>query len=131
MKTNKQEREAIASKFIKKMKEDLILKNEKLKKKAIFSTLTKLEKKEQTLRDEAAAVNDQIKVQMAAYNKDYCSEYWSLSNEWRYGDKTEIRLCLENEYALKNDLCNAILIAQVNSDTVSDLMRCLEEEVNL
>jgi len=131
MKTNKQEREAIASKFIKKMKEDLILKNEKLKKKAIFSTLTKLEKKEQTLRDEANAVNDQIKVQMAAYNKDYCSEYWSLSNEWRYGDKTEIRLCLENEYALKNDLCNAILIAQIGSDTVYDLMKCLEEEVNL
>jgi hypothetical protein len=42
MKTNKQEREAIASKFIKRMKERLILKNEELKKKAIFSTITKV-----------------------------------------------------------------------------------------
>ena len=131
MKTNKQEREAIASKFIKRMKERLILKNEKLKKKAIFSTITKLKKKEQTLRDEADAVNSQIKVEMASYNKDYCSKYWSLSDEWRYGDEKEIRLCLENEYALKNDLCNAILIAQIGSDTVYDLMKCLEEEVNL
>ena len=131
MKTNKQEREAIASKFIKRMKEELILKNEKLKKKAIFSTITKLEKKEQTLRDEADAVNNQIKVEMASYNKAYCSEYWSLSNEWRYGDEKETRLCLENEYALKNDLCNAILIAQVDSDTVNDILNCLEEEVNL
>ena len=132
MKTNRQEREAIASKFYKRMEAKMVDKNEEFKKTSTYKELLKLKAEEQKLEDEASKIRDVILKKMHSFNKANPSEYWKLTNEYNYQSRNQrFRLQLESMYSCQTDLCNAILIAQVGADNVADIMKMLEEEVRL
>ena len=65
MKTNKQEREAIASKFHKRMEADMVTKNEGFKKTSLYKELSKLEAEK-----EALSVEQERQAAEAQFQKD-------------------------------------------------------------
>jgi ribosome-binding ATPase YchF (GTP1/OBG family) len=134
MKTNKAEREAIASKFIKRMKEKIILRNKNFKKSKDYKDISKNVDELAKLRDRESTLDSVVREQIAKYNKDNPSEYWKLTTDtgYRYSDnETGLRLIVESEYSLRPLLCDAILIAQVGVETVDEMFEYLEKEVAL
>ena len=131
MKTNKQEREAIASKFYKRMEAQMVDMNEKFKKTSTYKELLKLKAEQKKLNDEAAKIGEVIQKKMNSFNEANPSEYWKLTNDYNYRSPDTFRLELESMWSCQTDLCNAILIAQVGADNVADIMKILEQEVRL
>lgn len=136
MKTNKQEREAIAKKFYKRLQDKIVLRNEMFKKMSTYKELKKLEKTKHDLNKELAKVNDSIGKKIASYNKLNPSEYWKLSHDRDYDYDTgetnyDFRLVLDSEWCIIPELSNAILIAQVGAETVEQLLEVLEKEVRI
>ena len=131
MKTNKQEREAIASKFYKRMEAQMVDMNEKFKKTSTYKELVKLKAEQKKLNDEAQKIGEVIQKKMNSFNEANPSEYWKLTNDYNYRSPDTFRLELESMWSCQTDLCNAILIAQVGADNVADIMKMLEEEVRL
>ena len=132
MKTNKQEREAIANRFYKKMEAKMVDKNEAFKKSSTYKKLTKLRLEKKKMLDQASKIGDEIQKGINSFNKENPSEYWNLSDNYNYrSDNSDFHLALESSWSVQTDLCNAILIAQVGAETVADLMKVLEQEVRL
>jgi len=132
MKTNKQEREAIASKFYKRMESQMVVKNEEFKKTALYKELLKLKAEKDRLAKESTKVGDSIKKKIHSFNDANSSEYWKLSDEYNYRNENEpFSIRLESMWSCQTDLCNTILIAQVGAETVEDIMKMLESEVAL
>tara|TARA_Y100000004_G_scaffold187321_1_gene239946 strand:+ start:770 stop:1177 length:408 start_codon:yes stop_codon:yes gene_type:complete len=135
MKTNKAEREAIASKFYKQMKERMILKNKEFAKTNVYKKIIQLKKEKEKLNKQLTSINDDIQYVIAAYNKKNHSEYWQLTQERNYSAydnyTDEPRLQLNSEYMCVPDLVNAILIAQVGAESVEEIFKSLEGEVKL
>ena len=135
MKTNKAEREAIASKFIKRMKEKLVLKTKELSKTKNFKDIQKNIEERERLQKKLNSLDFDVREQIATYNEDNPSEYWKLSEEntYRYRDHYEngLRLRAESQYSLIPLLMETILIAQVGVETVDELFEHLEKEVAL
>ena len=131
MKTNKQEREAIASKFYKRMEAQMVDMNEKFKKTSTYKELVKLKAEQKKLNDEAQKIGEVIQKKMNSFNEANPSEYWKLTNDYNYRSTDTFRLELESMWSCQTDLCNAILIAQVGADNVADIIKMLEQEVRL
>ena len=132
MKTNKQEREAIASKFYKRMEAQMVEKNEEFRKTSTFKELVKLKAERDKLSAEARKIEEAIEKKMIAFNKANRSEYWKLTNTYNFrNENRDFRLELESIFSCQSDLTNAILIAQVGAETVEDMMKILEQEVRL
>ena len=135
MKTNKAEREAIASKFIKRMKEKLVLRTQELSKTKGFKEIQKNIEERDKLQKKASALEDVVRKQIATYNEDNPSEYWKLSEETTYRykghDESGLRLKAEHKYSLLPILMESILIAQVGVETVDEMFEHLEKEVAL
>jgi hypothetical protein len=135
MKTNKAEREAIASKFIKRMEEKLVLKTQELSKTKDFKDIKKNIEEREKLQEKLNSLDFDVREQIAKYNKDNPSEYWKLSEEtyyrYRQNDVTGLRLKLESKYSIQPILTESILIAQVGAETVDELFEYLEREVVL
>ena len=135
MKTNKAEREAIASKFIKRMEERLVLKTQELSKTKDFKDIKKNIEEREKLQEKLNSLDFDVREQIAKYNKDNPSEYWKLSEEttyrYRQNDVTGLRLKLESKYSIQPILTESILIAQVGAETVDELFEYLEGEVVL
>ena len=132
MKTNKQEREALASKVYKRMKADMVSKNEEFKKTSLYKELSKLEAEKIRIQKEASKIGETIEKKKNSFNKDNPSEYWTLTNDYNYQDEDrDFRLRLGSLWSCQTDLCNTILIAQVGADSVEDIMKILEQEVNI
>jgi hypothetical protein len=132
MKTNKQEREAIANRFYKKMEAKMVDKNEAFKKSSTYKKLTKLSKEKRKILDQASKIGDEIQKGINSFNKENPTEYWNLTDNYSYrSENNDFHLQLESSWSVQTDLCNAILIAQVGAETVADLMKVLEEEVRL
>jgi len=136
MKTNKQEREAIAKKFYKRLQDKMVLRNEKFKKMSTYKELKKLEKAKNDLNKEVVKVNDTINKTIASYNKLNPSDYWKLSHDRDYDYNTgesnyDYRLTLDSEWCVIPELSNSILIAQVGAETVEQLFEILEKEVSV
>ena len=135
MKTNKAEREAIASKFIKRMKEKLVLKTQELSKAKGFKDIQKNIEERDKLQKKASDLEDLVRRQIATYNEDNPSEYWKLSEEttyrYRTRDENGLRLKAENKYSLLPLIMESILIAQVGVETVDEMFEHLEKEVAL
>jgi len=136
MKTNKQEREAIAKKFYKRLQDKMVLRNEKFKKMSTYKELKKLEKAKNELNKEVVKVNDTINKTIASYNKLNPSDYWKLSHDRDYDYNTgetnyDYRLTLDSEWCVIPELSNSILIAQVGAETVEQLFEILEKEVSV
>ena len=132
MKTNKAERDAIASKFIKRMKEKMIFRNKDFKKSKEYKDISKNVDELAKLRDRESTLDFVVREQIAKYNKDNPSEYWKLSDAtgYRHSDNEKgLRLQVESEYSLRPLLCDAILIAQVGVETVDEMFEYLEKEV--
>ena len=135
MKTNKAEREAIASKFIKRMEEKLVLKTQELSKAKGFKDIQKNIEERDKLQKKTSDLEDVVRRQIATYNEDNPSEYWKLSEETTYRYRTHnengLRLKPENKYSLLPILMESILIAQVGVETVDEMFEHLEKEVAL
>ena len=135
MKTNKAEREAIASKFIKRMKEKLVLRTQELSKTKGFKEIQKNIEERDKLQKKTSDLEDVVRRQIATYNEDNPSEYWNLTEEntYRYRDHYEngLRLRAETQYSLLPLLMESILIAQVGVETVDEMFEHLEKEVAL
>ena len=135
MKTNKAEREAIASKFYKQMKERMILKNKEFAKTNVYKHIIKLRKEKEKLNKQLTSINEEINESIAHYNRKNQSEYWHLTQERNYSAydnyTDEPRLQLNSEYMCVPDLVNAILIAQVGAESVEEIFKSLEGEVKL
>ena len=131
MKTNKQEREAIASKFYKRMEAQMVDMNDKFKKTSTYKELLKLKAEQKKLNGEAAKIGEVIQKKMNSFNEANPSEYWKLTDDYNYRSPDTFRLELESMWSCQTDLCNAILIAQVGADNVADIMKMLEQEVRL
>tara|TARA_R100000664_G_C2698030_1_gene99489 strand:- start:331 stop:729 length:399 start_codon:yes stop_codon:yes gene_type:complete len=132
MKTNKQEREAIANRFYKKMEAKMVDKNEAFKKSSTYKKLTKLRLEKKKMLDQASKIGIEIQKGINSFNKENPSEYWNLSDNYNYrSDNSDFHLALESSWSVQTDLCNAILIAQVGAENVADLMKVLEQEVKL
>ena len=132
MKTNKAERDAIASKFIKRMKEKMIFRNKDFKKSKDYRDISKSLGELKSLKDRANTLEFVVREQIAKYNKDNPSEYWKLTDEsgYRHSDNEKgLRLMVEHEYSLRPLLCDVILIAQVGVETVDEMFEHLEKEV--
>ena len=135
MKTNKAEREAIASKFIKRMQEKLVLKTQECSKTKDFKEIQKNIEERDKLQKKTSDLEDLVRRQIATYNEDNPSEYWKLSEEttyrYRTHDENGLRLKAENKYSLLPILMESILIAQVGVETVDEMFEHLEKEVAL
>ncbi len=135
MKTNKAEREAIASKFIKRMEEKLVLKTQECSKTKGFKEIQKNIEERDKLQRKLNSLEFDVREQIATYNEDNPSEYWKLSEETNYryrgNDETGLRLKAENKYSLLPILMESILIAQVGVETVDEMFEHLEKEVAL
>ena len=133
MKTNKQEREAIAIKFYRRMESQMITKNEAFKKTATYKKLTKLKAERNKILKESEKLNVAISKEINDFNQTNPSEYFSLTDHYDYrnNQNSDYRLNLESSWSVQNSLCNAILIAQVGAETVEDMMKILEQEVSL
>ena len=131
MKTNKQEREAIASKFYKRLEAQMVDMNDKFKKTSTYKELLKLKAEQKKLNGEAAKIGEVIQKKMNSFNEANPSEYWKLTDDYNYRSPDTFRLELESMWSCQTDLCNAILIAQVGADNVADIMKMLEQEVRL
>jgi len=132
MKTNKAEREAIASKFIRRMKEKMIFRNKDFKKSKDYKDISKNLNELKSLRDRANTLDFVVREQIAKYNEDNPSEYWKLTDDsYRYRDDNEngLRLVVENQYSLVPILCDAILIAQIGVENVDEMFEYLDKEV--
>ena len=134
MKTNKAEREAIASKFIKRMEEKMIFRNKDFKKSDDYKEISKNYEELKKLRDRSSTLDFVVREQIAKYNEDNPSEYWKLTDDsYRYRDDNEngLRLAVENQYSLVPILCDAILIAQIGVENVDEMFEYLDKEVAL
>ena len=132
MKTNKAEREAIASKFIRRMKEKMIFKNKDFKKSKDYKDISKNLDELKSLRDRANTLDFVVREQIAKYNEDNPSEYWKLTEDsYRYNNEGGLHLVVENQYSLVPILCDAILIAQIGVDNVDEMFEYLDKEVAL
>lgn len=132
MKTNKQEREAIANRFYKKMEAKMVDKNEAFKKSSTYKKLTKLRLEKKKILDQSSKIDVEIQKGINSFNEENPSDYWRLSDAYNYrNENSDFHLSLESSWSVQADLCNAILIAQVGTETVADLMKVLEQEVKL
>jgi len=135
MKTNKAEREAIASKFIKRMEEKLVLKTQECLKTKGFKEIQKNIEERDKLQKKTSDLEDLVRRQIATYNEDNPSDYWRLSEEttyrYRAHDENGLRFKAENKYSLLPILMESILIAQVGVETVDEMFEHLEKEVAL
>lgn len=131
MKTNKAEREAIASKFIKRMEEKLVLKTQECSKTKNFKDIQKNIEERDKLQKKLNSLEFDVREQIATYNEDNPSEYWKLSEETNYRYRGSLRLKAENKYSLLPILMESILIAQVGVETVDEMFEHLEKEVAL
>ena len=135
MKTNKAEREAIASKFIKRMQEKLVLKTSELSKTKNFKDIQKNIEEREKLQKKLNSLEFDVREQIAKYNEDNPSEYWNLTEEntyrYRGNDENGLRLKTESTYSLLPILMESILIAQVGVETVDEMFEHLEKEVAL
>lgn len=129
MKTNKAEREAIASKFIKRMEEKLVLKTQECSKTKGFKEIQKNIEERDKLQKKLNSLEFDVREQIATYNEDNPSEYWRLSEETTYRYRGSLRLKAENKYSLLPILMESILIAQVGVETVDEMFEHLEKEV--
>ena len=130
MKTNKAEREAIASKFIRRMKEKMIFKNKDFKKSKDYKDISKNLDELKSLRDRSNTLDFVVREQIAKYNEDNPSEYWKLTEDsYRYNNEGGLHLVVENQYSLVPILCDAILIAQIGVENVDEMFEYLDKEV--
>jgi len=134
MKTNKAEREAIASKFIKRMEEKMIFRNKDFKKSDDYKEISKNYEELKKLEDKVSTLEKIVSEQIAKYNKDNPSEYWKLTDAsgYRYKNYEKgLRLALEEGYSLRPLLEESILIAQLGVEDVEGMFEHLEKEVAL
>ena len=130
MKTNKAEREAIASQFIRRMKEKMIFKNKDFKKSKDYKDISKNLDELKSLRDRSNTLDFVVREQIAKYNEDNPSEYWKLTEDsYRYNNEGGLNLVVEHQYSLVPILCDAILIAQIGVENVDEMFEYLDKEV--
>ena len=133
MKTNKDERTAIATKFYKRMEEQVPLKQTELEKSHLFKEATKLSKEINKLNKAKSDLKQKLDVMIGNHNKKNTSSFFRISQYNSYGSENEGRLYIQmdSSWSVVPELCNAILIAQVGAETVDELMEHLAKEVNL
>jgi signal recognition particle GTPase len=133
MKTNKDERNAIATKFYNRMQEQIPTKQAELEKSSVYKQAEKLTKEINKLNQQRNDVKQKLEVLISNYNKKNTASYFRLQQYNSYGNENEGRLYIgmDSSWSVVPELCNAILIAQVGAETVEQLFEHLAKEVSL
>ncbi len=133
MKTNKDERTAIATKFYNRMEEQMPVKQTELEKSSLFKEASKLSKEINKLNKVKNDLKRKLDVMICNHNKENKSSFFRVSQHSSYGSENEgsLYINMDSSWSVVPELCNAILIAQVGAETVADLMKVLEQEVRL
>jgi signal recognition particle GTPase len=133
MKTNKDERNAIATKFYKRMEEQVPVKQAELEKSSLFKEATRLSKEINKLNKTKSDLKSKLDVMISNHNKKNGSSFFRISQYSSYGTENEGKLYInmDSSWSVVPELCNAILIAQVGAETVEELMEHLAKEVSL
>ena len=133
MKTNKDERTAIATKFYKRMEEQVPLKQTELEKSSLFKEATKLSREINKLNKAKSDLKRKLDVMIGSHNKENTSSFFRVSQYNSYGSENEgsLYINMDSSWSVVPELCNAILIAQVGAETVEELMEYLAKEVSL
>ena len=133
MKTNKDERTAIATKFYNRMEEQMPVKQTELEKSSLFKEATKLTKEINKLNKVKSDLKRKLDVMICNHNKENKSSFFRVSQHNSYGtnDEGSLYINMDSSWSVVPELCNAILIAQVGAETVDELMEHLAKEVSL
>ena len=135
MKTNAQEREAIASKFYKRLVEKAKVSTAEFKKTKEYKEVVKAIGEIESLNKKATQLRSDLEVRIGVYNEFHSSEHTRLmiDSNYRngsYQDGTP-RLEVDSSYVVEPEIRNAILLAQVDSSDLNDIFSKLDEEFKI
>ena len=133
MKTNKDERNAISSKFYNRMEEQVPVKQAELEKSSLYKEASKLSKEINKLNKAKSDLKRKLEVMICNHNQKNKSSFFRVKQHSSYGSENEgsLYISMDSSWSVIPELNNAILIAQVGTETVADLMKVLEQEVKL
>ena len=133
MKTNKDERNAISSKFYNRMEEQVPVKQAELEKSSLYKEASRLSKEINKLNKVKSDLKRKLDVMICNHNKKNKSSFFRVSQHSSYGSDNEGKLYInmDSSWSVIPELNNAILIAQVGAETVDELMEHLAKEVGL
>jgi hypothetical protein len=135
MKTNAQEREAIARKFYKRLVEKAKVSTAEFKKTKEYKEIIKAIGEIKSLNKKTAQMRSDLEVKVGVYNEFHSSEHTRLSIDaaYRNGSYQEDipRIEVDSSYVVEPEIRNAILLAQVDSSDLSDIFSKLDEEFKI
>ena len=135
MKTNAQEREAIASKFYKRLVEKAKVSTAEFKKTKEYKEIVKAIGEIESLNKKATQLRSDLEVRIGVYNEFHSSEHTRLmiDSTYRNGSYQDgsPRLEVDSSYVVEPEIRNAILLAQVDSSDLNDIFSKLDEEFKI
>ena len=137
MKTNKAERDAIASKFIKRMKEKMILRNKDFKKSKEYKALTKMHdsvsKLESAIDRMVEAKNEEVKIlneQIKKFNDFHTVENVGVSS---ISYNNQALSWWRQDWEVKNQVADKLTVALLPTnaqDRVEQIIQAIRDEVS-
>jgi hypothetical protein len=135
MKTNAQEREAIAKKFYKRLVEKAKVSTAEFKKTKEYKEIVKTIGEINSLNKKTAQMRSDLEVRVSVYNECHSAEHTRLmiDSYYRNGSHQEgsPRLEVDSSYVVEPEIRNAILLAQVESSDLNDIFSKLDEEFEI
>ena len=131
MKTNAQEREAIANKLYKEMKDYALVKTAEAKKNCkTFKSIMKIEGECQALSDKQKALWDKRELAIAKANKSLGSTFVNLEYGGSYNKgsyDTLLHYAIADKWSCMPDIKDAIILSQMQSEDFDGLMESLRK----
>ena len=131
MKTNAQEREAIANKLYKEMKDYALVKTAEAKKNCkTFKSIMKIDDECQALADKQKALWDKRELAIAKANKSLGSTFVNLEYGGSYNKgsyDTLLHYAIADKWSCMPDIKDAIILSQMQSEDFDGLMESLRK----
>jgi hypothetical protein len=131
MKTNAQEREAIANKLYKEMKDYALVKTAEAKKNCkTFKSIMKIEGECQALADKQKALWSKRELAIAKANKSLGSTFVNLEFGGSYSNgsyESMLHYAIADKWSCMPDIKDAIILSQMQSEDFDGLMESLRK----
>ena len=131
MKTNAQEREAIANKLYKEMKDYALVKTAEAKKNCkTFKSIMKIEGECQALSDKQKALWDKRELAIAKVNKSLGSTFVNLEFGGVYSNgsyESMLHYAIADKWSCMPNIKDAIILSQMQSEDFDGLMESLRK----
>ena len=131
MKTNAQEREAIANKLYKEMKDYALVKTADAKKNCkTFKSIMKMNDECQVLSDKQKALWDKRELAIAKVNKSLGSTFVNLEFGGAYSKgsyESMLHYAIADKWSCMPDIKDAIILSQMQSEDFDGLMESLRK----